>query len=187
VTVAALYIDPRGPYPTMAGVDAWDATRDARKYDGPWPVVAHPPCGPWGSLQHLSRKDSPLLALRAVEQVRAWGGVLEHPARSGLWAYYELPLPGAPPDEFGGYTIEVTQVEWGHVARKRTWLYLVGVAGSALAPPPLSGQSTNALDRCLPSLGRTPHEDLPNERQRCSARHQGVQRAAAPEDSSGVR
>jgi hypothetical protein len=141
VTVAALYIDPRGPYPTMAGVDAWDATRDARKYDGPWPVVAHPPCGPWGSLQHLSRKDSPLLALRAVEQVRAWGGVLEHPARSGLWAYYELPLPGAPPDEFGGYTIEVTQVEWGHVARKRTWLYLVGVAGSALAPPPFPGRA----------------------------------------------
>lgn len=79
-TIAALYIDPKGPYPAIAGVDCWDATRDARKYDGPYPVVAHPPCGPWGKLRHLSRNDDPSLALRAVEQVRRWGGVLEHPA-----------------------------------------------------------------------------------------------------------
>lgn len=133
MTVAALYIDPRGPYPAL-GVDCWDAARDARLYEGPGPVVAHPPCGPWGRLRHLSRHDDPALAVRAVEQVRLWGGVLEHPAGSLLWEHCRLPLPGWFPDEHGGRTIEVCQVEWGHVLRKRSWLYLVGV-GRVPAPP----------------------------------------------------
>jgi hypothetical protein len=135
IDVAALYIDPRGPYVGRPDVDAWDEARDARKYVGPWPVVAHPPCGPWGSLKHLSRKQDPTCGPRAVGQVRAFGGVLEHPARSGLWAHCGLPLPGEFPDDFGGVTIEVCQVDWGHVARKRTWLYLVGVRELGTAPP----------------------------------------------------
>jgi hypothetical protein len=90
-------------------------------------------------------------APRAVEQVRRWGGVLEHPAGSKLWEHCGLPLPtserdpeGACPtrwaDSFGGYTIELDQVEWGHPARKRTWLYLVGVPRSALEAPPFPGR-----------------------------------------------
>lgn len=135
-TVAALYVDPRGPYPKMAGVDCWDADRDARLYTGPHPVVAHPPCGPWGSLRHVSRKDDPKLALRAVEQVRTWGGVLEHPRASLLWAACGLPKPGELPDEYGGVSIEVEQVRWGHPARKTTWLYLVGIRDAGTNPPP---------------------------------------------------
>ena len=73
-SVAALYIDPRGPYPQLPGVDAWDAARDARLYDGPHPVVAHPPCGPWSSLRHLHRSGGSDMAQRAVEQVRELGG-----------------------------------------------------------------------------------------------------------------
>lgn len=134
--IAALYIDPRGPYPGMPGVDAWPEARDARLYDGPHPVVAHPPCGPWGRLRHLSKHDDPALALRAVDQVRRWGGVLEHPRFSKLWEACALPKPGGPVDAFGGYTIEVSQCEWGHPARKWTWLYLVGVPREAITPPP---------------------------------------------------
>lgn len=132
--VAALYTDRLGPYPLMPDVDAWDLARDATKYEGPYPVVAHPPCGPWGRLAHMSRHDDPKLALRAVEQVRAWGGVLEHPAHSKLWLAAGLPFPGPTVDAFGGRTIEVCQCDFGHVARKRTWLYLVRVN----TPPLLS-------------------------------------------------
>jgi hypothetical protein len=125
--VAALYIDPRGPYPTIPGVDCWDVRRDARSYDGPLPVVAHPPCGPWGSLNHLSHGAERDCGPRAVEQVRQFGGVLEHPARSRLWQHCGLPLVGGDEvDDWGGYALEVEQVAWGHVARKRTWLYIVG-------------------------------------------------------------
>jgi hypothetical protein len=62
----------------------------------------------------------------AVAQVRCWGGVLEHPAGSLLWRHCALPRPGELPDAWGGQCVEVCQVDWGHPARKRTWLYYVG-------------------------------------------------------------
>jgi len=133
--IAALYIDPRGPYPGL-GVDCFDEHRDARWYPGPWPIVAHPPCGPWGCLRHLYRGSEHALAPLAVEQVRRYGGVLEHPAGSLLWAFCGLPYPGEPRDAFGGRTVEVNQCDWGHVARKKTWLYLVRVCNRALRYPP---------------------------------------------------
>jgi hypothetical protein len=124
-TVAALYVDPRGPYPKMPGVECWDESRDARLYAGPHPVVAHPPCGPWGKLSHFSRQD-PSGGPAAVASVRAWGGALEHPVGSKLWRHCQMPMPGELPDEWGGYTILVEQVSWGHCTRKPTLLYIVG-------------------------------------------------------------
>lgn len=125
--VAALYVDPLGPYPSMEGVDCWDESRDARDYSGPHAVVAHPPCGPWSSLRHLSRGGGRDCGPIAVEQVREWGGVLEQPANSKLYGHCELPLPDGSIDAYDGFSIEVCQVSWGHVARKRTWLYFVGI------------------------------------------------------------
>lgn len=126
-TVAALYIDPRGPYPSMPGVECWDEQRDARTYAGPHPVVAHPPCGPWGALRALCKNQDATLAPIAVEQVRFHGGVLEHPRGSRLWSACGLPFPGELPDHAGGVTLDVNQVDWGHACTKPTWLYLVGV------------------------------------------------------------
>lgn len=142
-TVAALYIDPRGPYPPLEGVDCWDEQRDARYYIGDSPVVAHPPCGPWGGLRHQCHGAGRDCGPRAVDQVRVWGGVLEHPAWSTLWDHCRLPKPGEGTDSDGGYTIEIEQVEWGHVARKRTWLYIVGVHPAAalrILIPPFPGR-----------------------------------------------
>lgn len=48
--VAALYVETAGPYFGIEGVDPWDQARDARLYDGPYPVVAHPPCQRWGDM-----------------------------------------------------------------------------------------------------------------------------------------
>lgn len=127
LTVAALYVDPRGPYSAMSGVDCWDEARDARLYEGPHPIVAHPSCGPWGKMRHLCTQQDPSCGLHAIRQVHMCGGVVEHPAFSRLWDYVGLPKPGEVPDHRGGRTYEVCQVDWGHVARKRTWLYVVGV------------------------------------------------------------
>jgi hypothetical protein len=46
-TVAALYVEKDGAYFGLPGVDPWDEERDATLYDGPYPVVAHPPCNRW--------------------------------------------------------------------------------------------------------------------------------------------
>lgn len=125
--VAALYVDRRGPYFGRADVDAWDLERDARLYEGSLPVVAHPPCGPWGRLRHMYRGSEHDCAPRAVEQVRRCGGVLEHPQLSRLWAACGLPYPGGFSFDGEGFTIALDQCAWGHVARKPTWLYCVGI------------------------------------------------------------
>lgn len=130
--VAALYVERGGPYFVMPGVDPWDKERDARLYDGPHPVVAHPPCGPWGRLAHLYKGDEHDCAPAAIVAAREWGGAVEHPAHSRLWRHLALPEPGEFTDRFGGFTIVVDQCAWGHVARKRTWLYVVGVARSVV-------------------------------------------------------
>lgn len=142
--VAALYVDARGVYPRLVE-HWWDERRDARMYAGPWPIVAHPPCGVWGRIAHLSKRCAAdrELAMRAVLQVRAFGGVLEHPAWSTLFYELRLPRPGELGDAYGGFTVEVCQSDFGHVARKRSWLYVVGVPRSAVWPLPPRREPTH--------------------------------------------
>jgi hypothetical protein len=85
--VAALYVRKETVYHGLEGVDCWDVMRNARYWPGGAPVVAHPPCAQWGNLKGMARRDpaEKSLGLLAVEQVRRWGGVLEHPQRSSLW------------------------------------------------------------------------------------------------------
>lgn len=131
-TVAALFVDPKGPYTQIEGVDCWDEQRDALRYPGPFPVGAHPPCGPWGRLKFLCRHQRPDGGLFAVDAVREFGGVLEHPEHSTLWKATRLPMPGELPDAHGGFSVAVRQSDWGHRCAKPTWLYCVGVDRSTV-------------------------------------------------------
>lgn len=144
MTIAALYVETNGCYFNLPGVDPWDEPRDARKYAGPYPVVAHPPCQRWGNMAFVNFKrwggehnrpgnDGGCFST-ALKSVRAFGGVLEHPAFSRAWAAYGLPRPvqgrwNSATD--GEYVCEVWQSEYGHKARKRTWLFYSGQR-----PPP---------------------------------------------------
>lgn len=98
--IAALYVEKGGAYSNLEGVDPWDEKRDARLYDGPWPVVAHPPCTRWCRLAGLvearwghKKGDDGGTFAAALASVRKWGGVLEHPAYSDAWAAYDLTPP----------------------------------------------------------------------------------------------
>ncbi len=134
--------------------DVWDASRDARRYAGPWPVVAHPPCRGWGRLRRWAkpRIGELSLALFAVDAVRRWGGVLEHPHASSLWGAVGLPRPGFV-DSYGGFTLLVDQGWWGHSAPKPTWLYVVGIARRDVGELPV--QLHRAAGR---TLGLSPSE-----------------------------
>lgn len=135
-TIAALYVDTkRGPYASIPGVEAWGIAEDATTYAGPHPVVAHPPCGHWGRYSHKALDDGRTGAV-AVAQVRCWGGVLEQPRDSKLWAACGIPRPGELPDAWGGQSILVHQRDWGHRADKSTWLYIVGCPVNRLPPMP---------------------------------------------------
>jgi hypothetical protein len=77
------------------------------------------------------------LARWAVAQVRRFGGVLEHPEASRLWADQRLAAPGAI-DEHRGRTIRVDQFRFGHRCEKATRLYVVGLTYPelvAMLPP----------------------------------------------------
>jgi hypothetical protein len=140
--VAALFVDPRGHYPSLAGVDCWGEDRDARNYTGPHPVVAHPPCQLWtnfsglnfiryGGAHNRPGNDHGCFA-RALDAVMRFGGVLEHPARSHAWDTFGLPKPGGrgwTKHRFRGQWIwvcEVWQTAFGHKAKKPTWLVYRG-------------------------------------------------------------
>ena len=137
--IAALYVLPDGQYAGIGGVDVWDEIRDARKYRGPHPVVAHPPCKRWGrfwsggpsaKVRRMKGDDGGCFA-HALWSVRTFGGVIEHPEASHAWAWFGLRRPPRPggwvaADGFGGWTCCVAQGHYGHSAQKLTWLYVVG-------------------------------------------------------------
>ena len=135
--IAALFVRTNGVYFNLAGVDPWDKSRDARKYLGPNPVIAHPPCERWGRYwsggpsakvkRELGDDDGCFES--ALISVRLWGGVLEHPEASKAFAYFGL----GKPKRSGGWTWSnqgwiccVEQGHYGHLARKATWLYYCG-------------------------------------------------------------
>lgn len=138
MTVAVLFARADSNYKSLPDVEVYDVERDARTYDGPFPVVAHPPCRAWGRLRTFAnpRPDERNLARLSVALVREFGGVLEHPAGSTLWDSQLLPPPGGQRDAFGGWTLAAPQKWWGHKAEKATWFYIVGCAPRSIPAIP---------------------------------------------------
>lgn len=135
--IAALFVEAGGVYFGLPDVDPWDEQRDARLYPGPHRVVAHPPCSRWCRLAGLVQArwghkvgDDGGCFASALESVRKWGGVLEHPAYTKAWPAFGLSRP----DRHGGWSCagdgvgwvcHVEQGRYGHPAKKATWLYAV--------------------------------------------------------------
>lgn len=141
--IAALYVEAGGCYAGLPGVDAWDISRDARRYAGPYPVVAHPPCQRWGRFWHGSTRKPHQFKLgddggcfeAALDAVRTWGGVLEHPCDSHAWGHFCIERPTRHAGwsrALGGWTCYVEQGHYGHMSRKPTWLYAYGMDRDAL-------------------------------------------------------
>jgi len=141
--IAALYVETAGCYFGLDGVHPWDERLDARGYEGPWPVVAHPPCQRWGKLwagqplwikrtgERKVKGDDGGCFAAALAAVRKWGGVIEHPHGSHAWSHFGINKPPREggwiaADFYGGWTCCVEQGRYGHYARKPTLLLAYG-------------------------------------------------------------
>ncbi len=163
----------------------WDKVRDARKYNGPHSVVAHPPCSRWCRLAGLvearwghKRGDDGGCFRAALSSVRQWGGVLEHPAYTDAWSAYDLPTPprhgGWQRGLCGGWSCHVEQGRYGHPAKKATWLYAYNVNflpqlrwgsipdGESSALVSWCGNRTNKFDD-RPRVGKAAASKTPDE------------------------
>lgn len=137
--IAALFVQTDGVYFNLPDVDPWDEDRDARGYQGPNPVVAHPPCQLWGNLaavnyarwggEHNRPGNDYGCFASAYNSVLNYGGVLEHPKNSRAFAAHWIKKPegiGWRKIRKFEWVCEVWQSEYGHKANKATWLYYVG-------------------------------------------------------------
>lgn len=169
--VTVLFARSDSIYKTLPGVDVWDAERDARKWQGGTPVVAHPPCRAWEVFAMFAkpRDDEKALAPWAIAQVRQQGGVLEHPNGSKLWPELGLPEPGQT-DEYGGWTLPIHQHWFGHRAEKKTRLYIVGCRPQDIPDMPMVlgeahyvigdvGRASNGTKR--PEISKAEREHTP--------------------------
>lgn len=182
--IAALYVDTEGAYYGLPDVDPWDEARDARKYNGPHPVVAHPPCQRWGRFWHGSSRKPHQFKLgddggcfaSALLALMQWGGVLEHPCDSHAWGAFGLHKPSRK----GGWrragaelwTCCVWQGHYGHIAGKPTWL----LAKSRALPELRWGQTEQRLH--APTLERYGYE---------YARRKGVISMIGGKDKTRIR
>lgn len=176
-TIAALFVEEGGAYFGIDEVIPWTEEIDARKYRGPFSVVAHPPCERWGRYWHggpsakvrkIKGDDGGCFAA-AFGAVVTYGGVLEHPEASAAWSAFGIPRPvreggWSAVGRFGerrGWTCCVEQGHYGHRARKATWLFLVS---RTLPPAMIWG----------PSKGERLDEGFHSAEERRAARAKGV-------------
>ena len=134
--IAALFVIDGGCYYGLDGVLPYSEFDDARLYDGPWPVVAHPPCERWGAFAHGSPLnpnkvfgDDGGCFAHGMYCCRKYGGVIEHPYSSRAFQCFYALKPTKNEawfecDDFNGYACYVDQGNYGHLARKPTILYV---------------------------------------------------------------
>jgi len=115
-TLAVLWLEPSSYYyASRLSLVLYGPYRDARTYAGPWPIIAHPPCGPWGqwAWKSLESKKDGMIALDLVHR---YGGVVEQPLGSSLFRKHGR----------AGHILErVNQGDYGHLGQKATLLYFV--------------------------------------------------------------
>ena len=147
--IAALYVETNGVYYGLPDVDPWDEARDARLYNGPHPVVAHPPCQRWGRYWGGGRKRQS----QARARRRRWVFRRRHRRRAQVWG--RLRAPRGFPCVVRTRTIGSTQNGWVVRSRRLAGLDVLRRARSLWAP---RAQGDMALCRAvrvaITALGR---------------------------------
>lgn len=105
--LAALWVREDTVYNTIDGIECYPLSRNAYTYRGPYPVICHPPCGPWGAYAHYCYQDKGA-GLVAIEMAREWQGVIEQPYHSRLFTGGEYIEQG----NYGHLVVKPTRLLW---------------------------------------------------------------------------
>lgn len=147
-----LFTDQKSNFHKLTAVDCYGIERNALNYTGLSPVIAMPPCRLWSRMRRFSTAPAceRFLGIWAISLVRRVGGVVEQPAGSKLFTFMNIPLDGSP-DKYGGFIRSLDQNWFGFKARKRTYLYIVGVHPRDIPALPLP------VSPYTHSLGKSKH------------------------------
>lgn len=121
-----LCVHSRSNYKKVPGFDCWDEKRNALNYTGSSPAIFHPPCRLWSKLRFFATapESEKQLAINAINYVRKYGGIVEHPETSQLWKHFDIKAGKI--DEYGGFIHAINQEWFGFYTEKATYLYIVG-------------------------------------------------------------
>lgn len=124
--IPVLFVHNRSNYKKIQGFDCYDEKRNASSYSGTAPAIFHPPCRLWSKLRAFSKaqESEKQYAIDAINYVRKFGGIVEHPETSQLWKYFDIKAGKI--DKFGGFIHAVNQEWFGYYTEKATYLYVVG-------------------------------------------------------------
>ena len=138
--------------------DCYDVRRDAFSYTGRSPLIAHPPCRLFSRLRKFSTAGvkEKQCAFFALDKIRRFGGILEHPRSSTLWLNGNFKLDGSV-DDYGGFLRSVNLSWFGFQAQKKTMLYFCGINPAQLPPFPLS---LDAITHVISSGGNNGKKEL---------------------------
>lgn len=88
----------KGCYSKIPFIVPYSIKNDARLYDGPYPVIAHPPCQRWGKMavanyarwggEHNKLGNDNGCFESALKSVETFGGVIEHPAYTYAYDFF---------------------------------------------------------------------------------------------------
>lgn len=139
--VAILCAAKNSIYKEIRGLDVYDEDRGANMFPGGMPVIAHPPCRCWSAYcshqaRPVDREAEMLLGKWCVGQVRLYGGILEQPAHSRLFAAAGLPCPKDSRHLVKDFSLEVSQFWFGDRREKSTWLFFSQIPRSELPQIP---------------------------------------------------
>lgn len=138
---SALFCRSDSAYKNRPTWDVYDIDRNARHYNSNRAVVCHPPCRSWGRLSHMAtqvREGEKELGTWSIAKVIEKGGILEHPSGSRLFNHI--------PNDIG-LVIEIDQYDFGHVAHKKTKLFIYGIDRSELPPLPPKDESIHLCEK----------------------------------------
>ena len=134
--VAACFVRVDSVYKRLLPGRTYDIHKPAYLLPVGVKAIYHPPCRAWGNYAHLAkpRPGEKDLALWAMDRVRRFGGILEHPKTSRLWQYL---MPG-------DNTVAINQCDFGHGALKPTLLFYNRLG--AMPPLPSPRPPTNTVE-----------------------------------------